>query len=198
MTSISSSSNTSMYLQLLMNINQSNGASGSDGDGDGGIESASVPGSQSTSFLQALQQSLSQLTSSNANASSSDNATQQHAQAAIKTFMQALLAALHQAGTNIGAASSKPSDPDGDNDGSKGKVSAAQAEKYKKPNIQADLQALMQQVSSSSTSNTVLQQSFQNMLTALGASNANNTLDNFLQSLSSNMQGASSLISTTA
>lgn len=172
-----------------MNLQPSTGQApvrGGDGDGDRGIEPGSAQG-RTTSFTQSLQQALSQLNGG------SSIITSNGAQAAIQSFMQHLLAALHQAGTGI----SQP--PDGNGDGVAG-ASAAQARRhggYQHGTIQGDLQSLIHQVSASSSSSTGLQQSFQGMLNAMGANDGSNTLNGFLQSLAANMQGPS-LLSTTA
>jgi hypothetical protein len=68
-------------------------------------------------------------------------------------------------------------------------------------NLEADIQALIQQLtssnssdSSSSSSTTDLQQSFQNLLSALNGSNNSSvaTLENFLLALANNLQGSAS------
>ena len=73
-----------------------------------------------------------------------------------------------------------------------------------RPNIEADIQSLIQQLSSSSSSDSSsssttsssatsdLQQSFQNLISALGGSSSSVTLDSFLNALASNFQGATS------
>ena len=65
--------------------------------------------------------------------------------------------------------------------------------------MESKLQNLIQQLSSSSTTGSssfnsttaALQQDFQNMLSALGASGSQASLGSFLQSLSQNLAGAS-------
>lgn len=177
----------SVYSQQLTSTSKasSGGADRCAGTGSGG--------SQGTSFAQALQQALSQLNGSGSTTSAAGNG--QSAQAAIQAFLQQLLAALHQAGTGAQHAS-KASDGDADDGVQAASTTGTQASGYN-TTIQADLQSLIQQVSASSTSNSGLQQSFQNMLSTMGASSGTDTLGGFLQSIASSMQG-SSLISTTA
>ena len=194
MTSINNITNNPVNLQSL--TGQMPVKSG-DGDGDHGIEPSSAQ-SQTTSFTQSLQQTLSQLNGG------SSIVTSNSAQTAIQTFMQQLLAALHQAGAGNTQNASQQSD--GDGDVGTGPPTAAHARHHGghhhaasnySGTLQADLQSLIQQASASSSSNPALQQSFQNMLGAMGATDGTNTLNGFLQSLAANMQG-SSLISTTA
>ena len=194
MSSIGGVTHNPAYLQQITNTNAS---PVKDGDADGSGGSSSVQ-KQGVSFAQSLQQALSQLGGSGSSSSSANAQTAQTAQTAIQSFLQQLLAALHQAGT--GHASQQA---DGDGDGGVEASSAAAHARHHhgvsgyNATLQADLQSLMQQVSSSSASNSGLQQSFQGMLSAMGASNSSNTLGGFLQSIASNMQG-SSLVSTTA
>jgi hypothetical protein len=77
---------------------------------------------------------------------------------------------------------------------------SATGNKGRHPNIEADLQSLIQQLTSSTTSTSdtsasdsalsSLQQKFQGLLSALGDSGSNATLGNFLQALASNLQGS--------
>lgn len=184
-----SSVSHSLYLQQLTSTSTSTGKAGS-GAADRCAGSAGGQGT-GNSFVQSLQQALSKLNGGGSSVSNSGNA-----QAAIQAFLQQLLAALHQAGTGAQHAA-KASDGDGD-DGvqSASSTTGTQTSGYN-GTIQADLQSLIQQVSASSASGGGLQQSFQNMLSAMGANSSTDTLGGFLQSIASNMQG-SSLISTTA
>lgn len=192
MSSIGGVTNNPAYLQQLASANAS---PVNDGDADDAGSSGSVQ-NQGASFAQSLQQALSQLGGSGST-SSSGNA--QNAQVAVQTFLQQLLAALHQAGTGN---ASQQADGDGDHGVEASAAGAAHARhphggvSHYHATLQADLQSLMQQVSSSSAANSGLQQSFQSMLGAMGA-NGTNTLSGFLQSIAANMQG-SSLLSTTA
>lgn len=176
------------YLQQLTSTNARKGGC------DGAKATSASSQGQGSSFAQSLRQALAQLNSS---ASASTSGDSQGVQASIQAFLQQLLSALHQAGTGH----TKPSDGDGDDgvrssSASTGSTASSSAAGYH-ASIQADLQSLMKQVSASSTTDSGLQQSFQDMLTAMGAGSGSQTLNGFLQSIAADMQG-SSIVSTTA
>jgi hypothetical protein len=162
------------------------GFSGGDGDGDGGVGST---GGSST-FSSALTNALSQ-----SGISTSGN------NQAMQAFMQQLLAAL-QAQSGQGA-QFNGAHSDGDNDGSSSAsavngISRGQGHHHGGiGKMESNLQSLIQQLSSSSTSSTAanspdaaLQQSFQSLLNTQGSSTNQTTLAGFLQTLSQNLQGA--------
>ena len=138
----------------------------SDGDGDG---SASGSGG----FSNALSQSLSQIGVSGSNAST------QGSQQAMSAFVQSLMAALQAQGVQ------------GSN--SMGSASAISGQ----GGIEGRLQGLIQQLSSptskSNSTDIALQQNFQNLLSAQGASGSQASLSSFLQTLSQNLQGTNSV-----
>ena len=128
-------------------------------------------------------------------ASAENDSTAQDPARAVSAFVQSLMSALHAQDTRANASqNTSGTDADGDNDGS---ASAAQG--HRRHHLQADLQSLMQQLSSSSTGNASssataapsdLEQSFKNLMSALGNTNSNATLPNFLQALSNQFAGA--------
>lgn len=171
---------------------------GKDGDGD---NDGSSPGrvSRKGEFAAAISQALSQLGVTGASSTNSTAATQDPKQA-IGAFMHDLFSALKSQGSGADS-----------QDGGVAGVSGASGQKYGANNIESQLQSLIQQLSSSSSgssgsssSNSAsapLQQDFQNMLSALGASGSQVTLGSFLQSLSQNLQGANpvgNIVSTQA
>lgn len=123
-------------------------------------------------------------TSNSATASSPEDQAQ-----ALASFMQQLMAALY-------AQNTQASGTDGDNDGSDDAIKGSRRH-HQDP--QADLQSLLAQLAattdrsdaSTSASRSALQQSFQTLVGAFGASGNDATLTNFLQTLASGMQGVS-------
>ncbi len=141
---------------------------------------------------------------------------------ALGAFMHNLFASLQSQGGQAATPSAQPpaqggGDADGDHDGSAAaSVSAPSGGHHHHhggggaSQIESNLQSLIQQVSASapgtaatsssgaiaaspiaSTSST-LQQSYQNLLSALGVSGSSSSLSSFLQALSQNLQGMSS------
>lgn len=184
---------------------------GNEGDSDEGGQRV---GRQKGGFAAAIASALGQIGVSGATAgsgntasSTGDTSSQDPAQA-LSAFMQSLMSALHAQNSQANAAQGVAgADADGDGDSS---TSSVQGHRHQRPNMQADLQSLIQQLASSGTANASsgsgsavdgLQQSFQNLMSAVGDTNSNATLSNFLQVLSSQMSGASKVgnaISTTA
>lgn len=140
-------------------------ARGGDGDGDGSTSKAG-------GFANAINRSLAQI--------GAKGSYSQNAQQALASFMQSLLAALQS--QNMQGAGQQ-----GHHHHHGGGVAGASG-------IQSGLQDLIQQLSSSnassSSADTALQQSFQNLLSANGASGNQATLGSFLQTLSQNLQMA--------
>jgi hypothetical protein len=114
------------------------------------------------------------------------------------------------------SASDSASGAGGTVDGRAGVSTAGQGPHGGPGNIEADLQSLIQQLSSPSSSSgsgtataastgssalSDLEQSFQNLLNTLGVSGGDASLNRFLQALQSNLQGVSppgNLVNTTA
>ena len=127
--------------------------------------------------------------------------------------MHALMAALHAQGAQA-SDNQAPLDSDGDHDGStatEASDSARASHGRHRPNIEADLQSLIQELSTSASADTTtangngtvshLQQTFDALLTALGASDSQTSLSGFLTALANNLTGATSVgnaVSTTA
>lgn len=191
---------------------------GTDRDGDGDNSNAGGV-SRRGGFASAISQALSQLgvsgTSGSSSSTSSTGSTSatQDPQQAIRTFMHDLFSALRSTNGGTSTSAASGSDSDGDQDGSgTSAVSSTSGRHYGASGIESKLQSLIQQLSSSSDSSSSgtsssnsalapLQQDFQNMLGALGASGSQATLGSFLQSLSQNLQGANpvgNLVSTQA
>ena len=124
----------------------------------------------------AMNTTMSQLGMSDASSTSSV----QDPQAMLQSFVQSLMAALNSA---ISAQQSG-SDSDGDGSGAVSRVSSSYKAGAGSP---PDLQSMLKQVVSSSSSNRGLQQSYQNLLGALGGGDSSTTLSSFLQTLSDNM-----------
>lgn len=186
---------------------------GTDSDGDNDASGVSRASGNGGRFASAIGQALSQLgVSSGSSSTASDptsNAATQDPQQALAAFMQNLFASLQSQGGGQTTAANGGTDSDGDRDGS-GAASAVSGVSGSRHHgghhggglskIENGLQNLMQQISSSSASATdstasdsassPLQQSFQNLLAADGASGSNVTLTSFLQTLAQNLQGA--------
>lgn len=189
-----------------------------DGDGDNDASRVSKSSANGGRFTSAISKALSQLgvpsgsSSTTANAASdptTSSTASQDPQQALAAFMQNLFASLQSQGSGQTTSTHSGTDSDGDSDGSgaASAVSGASGGRHHVGHhggglskIENGLQNLMQQISSSSSSATgstasdsassPLQQSFQNLLTADGASGSNVTLASFLQTLSQNLQGA--------
>jgi hypothetical protein len=131
---------------------------------------------------------------------------------ALADFMHGLMAALHAQAAHSSRAQA-PLDSDGDLDGSTpsetGDAPHTAGGRHR-PNIAADLQSLIQRLSTSTTDSSTtitgngtvshLQQTFDALLTALGTSDNEATLSSFLGALANNLPGATSVgnaVSTT-
>lgn len=123
--------------------------------------------------------SIGALDSQDASNTSSDSGSNTKVVQAFGTFMNDLMGALHQhaqaGGTQL---------PDG---------AAAQRPPGPPPGMAQGSQSLLQQYGAPSDSGdtSVLQSSFQSLLSAMGVTNSNATLQNFLSALSTKMNGAS-------
>ena len=201
-------SNISSMSSWIAQLNQVNGtrqygdSSGSDGLDMPPPPSGPPPGG---GLMNAISQALSQIgvgssssTSATDSSTSSDDdssstSSSQDPGQAMAAFMQNLMAALHAQNSQSSSSTS---------DGS-----ASGAHGYGHHNMQADLTSLIQQLSSSSSTDgssgdstdsstlSSLQQSFQNLVTALGgSSNSNASLSGFLQALESEVPGGSSSV----
>ena len=215
---INSGNNWLSQLGQLGNANQSCGTNGADSTGNtsaaNGGDTMTSPGGK---LLDAITAALSQIgvgsgstsstSASSTGTDSSSTSTQDPAQA-LASFMQELMAALHSQGGSQSAGSQGGTDSDGDNDGSG--TSGVSGSGRHRPNIQADLQSLIQQLSSSSadsssassstadtssadTTLSSLEQSFQSLISSLGGSGSTTSLTDFLQAFANNMQGESSV-----
>ncbi|MCS0609393.1 hypothetical protein NX773_14575 [Massilia solisilvae] len=166
--------------------------------------------------MQSLADTLGIDTSSAGGASATDGSTSTaastagttdvaSAQQALGSFMQSLMSALHAQGAGASASSgTNGRDPDGDGDGHKGPRMGQGGP----GRMESDLQSLIQKLASSSTGTSTssdsttsshstpsdsgtstLQDSFKNLLSALGVSTdgSSDKLNSFLQSLQSKM-----------
>lgn len=209
--SISGISSGMASLSQLSQIGSQTTSISKDSDGDNDSRGAGRV-SRKGGIASAISQALSQLGISGASAQSGAAPTgatsAQDPQQAIRAFMHDLFAALRSQGS--GATAPATNGSDGDNSGATG-VANATSHKYGANGIESKLQNLISQLSSassstsgSSSSNSALaplQQDFQNMLSALGATGSQATLGSFLQSFSQNLQGANpagNLVSTRA
>ena len=121
-------------------------------------------------------------------ASSTISTTADQSQA-LASFMQHLMAVLHAQYTQVSAT-------DGDRDGSDVAIKEGARQRH---DPEADLQSLIAQLagtadgsgSSTAASMSALQQSFQSLVGAFGASGNDATLTNFLQTLARDMHGVS-------
>ncbi|MGC0154926.1 hypothetical protein ACPRNU_20910 [Chromobacterium vaccinii] len=202
--SISSLSNSSGWISQLGQISGARFSGDANGVGDAGTPPPGPP--PGGGLISAIGQALSQIgvggdASSDASSSDDDStsstSSSQDPRQAMAAFMQNLMAALHDQSGQTGASSS-----DGGVSGSGG---------YGRPDMQTDLASLIQQLNASSGSSDTgsassdastlssLQQSFQNLVSALGGSgsgsgsgNGNATLSGFLQALESSVPGGAS------
>lgn len=180
----------------------------SDGDHDGSRVSSVSGGGK---FAAAIGQSLAQLGVSPGQANSSSDASNaaspQDPQPALATFMQSLFAALHAQGGQQATASGGSIAGAGMN--AVAGTSVAGHHHHHgggSSKLESGLQNLIQQLSSSSGQSAsdasttgsgssgstldALQQSFNNLMTADGASGNGASLSTFLQSLAQNLEGA--------
>lgn len=190
------------------------GNGGADRDGDHGGSGVSAAARKGGLFSSAIVQALAQIgvsaaaSPANASAVGAASSTQD---AALKTFMHDLFAALHSLSggqSNAAGASQTASnagaDSDGDSDGS-GTPGAAEAVKGRGRHggglstIENNLQTLIQQLSSSSTTTAAassnsalssLQSDYQNLLGSVGASGNQASLASFLGAIAGNLQGS--------
>ena len=163
------------YIPQITQTGNANQTGGVGGDGDNDGSAARAGGGR---FASAIMQTLSQ-------AGISTGSSAQNPQQALQSFMQSLFAAMQSQAAGTGS--------DGDNNGN-GSSSVSAAGMHGKGGgigkIEAGLQNLIQQLSSSGSSSSsagaALQQSFQNLAGTQGST----TLTGFLQSLAQNLQGA--------
>jgi hypothetical protein len=199
-------------ISLLMNALQSVGR-GSDSDGDGrGVQAAGGESPEKQRFLDAILQVLSQAGVTGINdqaagaATSSSNSspsTTQDPVQALGGFVDALFAALQaqsvQGMAPGGASSTMQQGSDFGDSGVRGPqgMSANEGRQFGggSAGTEARLQSLVQQLSSglspSGGSQTVLEQSFANLLSSLGDSRSRASIGTFLQALSQNLRGES-------
>lgn len=130
-------------------------------------------------------------------ASATSNSAAQDPSQALSSFMHTLMDTLQAQGTQpAGSGPQAASDPDGDGDGSS-PVGGGHGHHHH-GNLKAELQGLIQKLGTGSSSGgsdaaasdpalAALQQSFQNLASAFGDSDSKATLQNFLQSLSSQL-----------
>ena len=198
-------------------------AGGADGDGDNdGGGAKRVRGGGRSSFISAINQALSQIgvagTSDSSSAAAGSSSTSTQDPQAIRTFMHDLFAAMRSQGSGQQTAPASGTDSDGDNDNSGvAGVTGTSRRGYGVGGIENKLQSLIQQLSSASPSAsgsdsigttspnnsalTTLQQDFQNLMNAQGASGSQATLGSFLQTLVQNLHNANpagNIVSTQA
>ncbi len=175
----------SQYLSQVFQASPTNPSSAT-AAGNGSVGRAG-----NSAFASALMNALSQSgitvgSASNGTTTPSGGASQSPQQA-LQAFMQNLFAALHAQS----AGSSGQPGADGDNDGSAAGAAGAMGGHHGGiGKMEANLQSLIQQLSSGASASPVdasLQQSFQNLAGAQGSNQA--SLTSFLQSLSQNLQG---------
>jgi len=212
--SVSSVSSSNSWINQLSSVNQTRGRR-SDNDGDDGVQQAGQ-GRSGGGLFSAIANALSQIgvgsntstassSSSSSNSSDSSSSSSQDPAQALGAFMQSLMAALHaQSAQSQGTTSSSAqagTDSDGDSDGT---TLSTQGHSHHRGHLQSDLESLMQQLASSSTTSSsssttsdssvsALQQSFQNLMGAVGDTSSNATLSNFLTALSGQFSGASAI-----
>jgi hypothetical protein len=163
--------------------------------------------------------------SSSSDASSSSDSSSTNSSSSTADIGQALGAFLQNLLQNLHAQSASSSTSDSTNSDSSTSISTVSATAGNRPSpppgggpaqLQSDLQSLISELSSSSSasgtssasttasdtgSTSALQQSFQNLLGALGESGSSKTLNNFLQALSQNLSansGSGNLVNTQA
>ena len=188
-------------------LTQNSAAIDSDGDHDG-CHGACGSG-RTNRFASAILQALSSLGVTPADASGSATGTAaattptgQDVQQALSTFMHDLFSALHaQNAGNAQTTANGGADSDGDNDGS-GNAAANGVHGYHghgaggMHGLESRLQSLIQQLATSdsasgstgTSSGSVLQQDFSNLLASMGATDSKTTLGDFLGTLYGNLQ----------
>jgi hypothetical protein len=190
---------------------QQSGAVGGDSDGDNdgsrasGADRTKGPAAFMDSVFQALSQAgvtgSSSSTSSGDSSSGSNSSSSQNPVQALGAFMHDLFAALQSQGGSDGTANGVSGAHGGHHHHHGGGMAQ----------MESNLQGLIQQVSSSSANSTsdssasatttattstsattALEQSYQNLLSSLGATGSSSSLGGFLQALSQNLQGIGS------
>ena len=227
MSSISNISGSSSisYVPPTTSTIQSIGGGDTDGDNDGSMGAGKVGKSN---FLSALQQALGQSLSGSSGASSATSTSDpaspsnltQDPQVALQSFLHSLFAALHQAG---GQAATAGNGTDSDGDGSSSAAGVGGRHHRGGSNLSANIQNLLQQLSSSSQSSSTsspststsstdalgnLNSSFQNLINTLSASQGKGTpttspdlqsfLQNFMQDLSGGQNISGAVVNTKA
>ncbi|MDA8163511.1 MAG: hypothetical protein M0017_00570 [Desulfobacteraceae bacterium] len=196
----------STYLAQIIQSSQSSNIDQNIGDGDGGNDPSSVSSVGQRSgggLVSAIDQALVQagISAPVGMASGSpgtSTASDQNAQEALQAFMQNLFAALQSAGGQAAG--------DGSAGSGSSAVSGASVHGHHHHHggghgrLQASMQTLIQQLSASdssssnsSSTDTALQQSYQNLLSAQGASGNQTSLPSFLRSISQNLRGAGTM-----
>lgn len=212
-----SNQNNYWWLSQLTQTNQS----GQSVNGSGNNQT-STTGVAGGGFINALATALSQIginstSSSSSNGDSSSSSSSQNPAQALVSFLQDLMAALQsQNGGQL--PTSTGTDSDNDNDGSSAStIGGTSGHHHHHNRLEANLQGLIQQLSSSSSNSTAststdaststtnsaisgssttsstlssLQQSFQNLLTAYGDTGNSTSLQNFLQAFANNLDGS--------
>lgn len=205
--SVSNISSSSNWISQLAQLNK---AGHTHRSGSNDAVGSAKPAPAGGSFVDAIAQALSQIgidttmTGATAADNTSGTGTSTVAAApvgtdpaqALSSFLQNLLAALQAQGNQ--ATGNAHDNRDGDK--GQGSSSAAIGKGgLPRQNMQADLQSLINKLSSASSSNAgstdpapnALQQSFQSLVEALGGSGGNTTLPGFLKALAHNAPGAS-------
>lgn len=209
---ISGSSYAVAQIALTRSSGRGSGGADRDGDNDGsGVSAAATKGGL---FSSAIAQALAQLGVSAAASPASTSvvgAASSTQDAALKTFMHDLFAALHSLSggqSNAAGASQTAANADADSDGDNGGSGAPGAPEAAKgrgrhggglSTIENHLQTLIQQLSSSSTTTAAavsnsalssLQSDYQNLLGSVGASGNQASLASFLGAIAGNLQGS--------
>ena len=176
----------SQYLSQVFQTSQTNPstAMGGDGDGDGSAGRAG-----NSTFASALMNALSQsgitVGSTSSGTTTPSSGASQSPQQALQSFMQNLFAALH--------AQSSGQNQTGENDRSGAAAAGAMGSHHGGiGKMEANLQSLIQQLSSGTSMSPVdasLQQSYQNLIGTQGATGNQSSLTSLLQTLSQNLQG---------
>lgn len=222
---ISSSLLSVFQLNQTSGVKQASGASGQceTGDVQGNRPPGPPPGGGlADAIMQALsdigatgQSSSDGSSSSTGTSSSSDSSTASTASTASadsQSIAQAFGAFMHNLIGALHAQSESGTAADASQDSGNSDVAQVQGGHHHHGgpgNIQSDLQSLIQKLSSSSSDSTSsasstpssLQQSFSSLLSALGASNGDATLNKFLQALQNDLPGVTSsgnIVNTTA
>lgn len=184
-------------------------------------EAGQSSGVQGGGLFNAVVQSLQQIgavgqtgsSSSSSSSDSSDSTSTQDPAQALASFMQSLMAALHAQNTSA----NNTSNDGGGSQGSGSTSGVSRGGGHHHHHMKADLNSLIQQVSSGSDSDstasstnatdasasatTDLESSFQNLMSSLGQSGSSADLNQFLKAFSGNVQDlgpAGNVVSTKA